>query len=287
MHSDSDASSLAQLKAKTRDELAGPVTDPPSYGDLAPVQTSAIRICTISLTGNDKIRLIGTPAPLTPLIRSAILSTWGTIQRESNYAGAHEFKLSGTPWHGQGPDSVRSRRLLSSLLFTMARVGWNLLQATDVSQREHDKDTLFFEYTEPPSQSASGSRETDAAGALREVELFAVSFHKSDRIRVISPQPPEVALRMMGLVKQAVASQWKYGIQQEQDYCGALEIKLQGNPWQAKGDESVYARMMLAQMIANFQADGFKLYASIGIGAGSDGHDVQSWVLRRISASWK
>ncbi|KAF9938145.1 hypothetical protein BGZ67_000530 [Mortierella alpina] len=89
----------------------------------------------------------------------------------------------------------------------------------------------------------------------------------------------------MGLVKQAVASQWKYGIQQEQDYCGALEIKLQGNPWQAKGDESVYARMMLAQMIANFQADGFKLYASIGIGAGSDGHDVQSWVLRRVLAA--
>ncbi|KAF9187942.1 hypothetical protein BGZ51_001634 [Haplosporangium sp. Z 767] len=249
---------------------------PPYYGSVPLVQTSSIRICTIALSGTDKIRLIGTPDPLTPLLRSAILSTWGTIQRECNFAGSHEFKLSGTPWDGQGPDTVRSRRLLSSILFTMARAGWNLLQATDVSMREHHKDTLFFEYTEPP-----GGVET-----LHEVELFAVSFHKSDRIRIISQQSPQVAIRMMELVKQAVVSQWKYGIQEEQDYCGALEIKLQGNPWSSKGDESVYARVMLAQIIANFRAEGFKLYGCIDIGEGHDSNDIESWIMRRVNASW-
>ncbi|KAI1314769.1 hypothetical protein EDD11_001738 [Mortierella claussenii] len=277
--------------------MKGDTAAPPSYGSLPPIQTSAIRICTISLTDTDKIRLIGTPPPLTPLLRSAVLNCWGTIQRESNYAGSHEFKLSGKPWHGQGPDAVRSRRLISGILYTMAKAGWDLIQATDVSKRLQDKDTLFFEYAGDAVVSSSPASSTSSSGSgagigassgdgLREVELFAVSFNRTDRIRVISQQPAQVAFRMMELIKQAVAAQWKYGIQSEKDYCGAVEIKLQGNPFGSRGDESVYARMMLAQMIANFKAEGYKLYTSVCIGVGSDGNDVESWVLRRMNASW-
>ncbi|KAF9110862.1 hypothetical protein BGX27_005779 [Mortierella sp. AM989] len=255
---------------------------PPSYGSLTPIQSSSIRICTISLLDKNKIRLIGTPPPLTPLLRSTIITCWGTILDESNYSGAHEFKLSGAPFRGEGPDLVRSRRLLLGLLYTMARAGWDLLQATDVSRREQDNDTLFFEYAGSIGGSSSSSGTVtpggiDAAG-LREVELFAVSFNRTDRIRVISQQSPEATFRMMELIKQAVASQWKYGIQSEKDYCGAMEIKLQGNPFGARGDQSVYARMMQAQMIANFRAEGFKLYTSIGLGTGKDGKDVESWI---------
>lgn len=76
-------------------------------------------------------------------------------------------------------------------------------------------------------------------------------------------------------------------IQAEQDYCGSAEIKLQGNPFKARRSESVHARMMLAQMIANFKAEGYKLYASLSIGEGKDGNDVESWVFRRMNASWQ
>ncbi|KAF9995822.1 hypothetical protein BGZ80_000670 [Entomortierella chlamydospora] len=273
--------------------MAHPKLDPtlPTYGSLSPIQTSSIRICTISLLDKNKIRLIGTPPPLAPLLRSAIITCWGTISKESNYAGAHEFKLSGAPFRGQGPDLVRSRRLILGLLYTMARAGWDLVQASDVSRRRQDKDSLFFEYAEPiggPSSSSGMRSLTGEIGpeGLREVELFAVTFNRTDRIRVISQQSSEAALRMMELIKQAVASQWKYGIQAERDYCGSLEIKLQGNPFGARGDQSVYARMMQAQMIANFRAEGFKLYTSIGLGSGEDGRDVESWILRRVNASW-
>ncbi|KAF9432859.1 hypothetical protein BGZ76_010230 [Entomortierella beljakovae] len=261
---------------------------PPLYSTLTPIVTNTIRICTIALLDKNKIRLIGTPQPLTPLLRSAIITCWGTISSESNYAGAHEFRLSGAPFRGEGPDLVRSRRLLLGLLYTMARAGWDLIQATDVSKRESDRDTLFFEYSPPASASSSSSRTVGYDGeGLREVELFAVSFNRTDRIRVISQQSPEVAYRMMDLIKQAVASQWKYGIQKEKDYCGAHEIKLQGNPFGARGDQSVYARMMQAQMIANFRAEGYKLYTSIGLGPGKEGNDVESWILRRTSLSWQ
>lgn len=71
----------------------------------------------------------------------------------------------------------------------MARAGWSLIHATDVSQKDDDKDTLFFEFKTPDP----------------DVEMFTVSFNKSDRIRVLD------APSMMLLVKQAIAAQWKYG----------------------------------------------------------------------------
>ncbi|KAF9206618.1 hypothetical protein BGZ49_002140 [Haplosporangium sp. Z 27] len=182
---------------------------PPSYGALPPVQTSSIRICSISLLDKNKIRLIGTPPPLTPLLRSAIITCWGTISRESNYFGAYEFRLKGAPFRGEGPDRVRSRRLILGVLYTMAKAGWDLIEASDVSRRKDDCDTLFFEYSEPIGESSS-STGTRSEG-LREVELFAVAFNSTDKIRIISQQSPESAFRMMELVKQAVASQWKYG----------------------------------------------------------------------------
>jgi len=45
--------------------------------------------------------------------------------------------------------------------------------------------------------------------------------------------------------------------------------------------------MLLAQMIANFKVEGYKLYASLSLGEGKDGRDVESWVLRRMNASWQ
>ncbi|KAF9424136.1 hypothetical protein BGZ94_008102 [Podila epigama] len=238
--------------------------NPPSYASLIPIQSNTVKVCTIALTGIDKVRLIGTPSDITAPLRSSIVHSWGTIQRESNYAGAHEFKLLGSPWNSQGPDSVRARRLVTAILYTMARAGWNLIQATDVSQKKEDKDTFFFEFKTPDP----------------EIEMFTVSFNKTDRIRVLDAPP------MMQLVKHAIETQWKYGIQKEQDYCGSLEVKLQGNPFRTRGDEFVFCRMMLAQMIANFKGVGFQLYASPYLGEGKEEDDVECWVFRRMSSTW-
>ncbi|KAF9586651.1 hypothetical protein BGW38_000025 [Lunasporangiospora selenospora] len=232
---------------------------------LPPTTADSIRICTVALTSTDKIRLIGTPPELTAPLRSGILESWGTIQRESCYAGSHEFKLKGKPWHVEGPDSVRARRLLAAVLLIMARNGWNLLQSTGMTRRDQDRDTLFFEHGVPDAQ----------------VELFTVSFNRSDRIRVIGLAP--LVSQMVTLLKQAISSQWKYGIQREKDYCGAYELKLEGRPFVAGGDQSIFTRMMLAQMLANFRAAGFKLYGSVNIGEGSDENEVESWVFRRAT----
>ncbi|KAG9063416.1 hypothetical protein KI688_004298 [Linnemannia hyalina] len=160
-------------------------------------ETVLPHVCCITLNETDKIRLLGVPPPLVDPIRNAITSSWGQIQSEQTYFGAHEFKLLGTPWRGQGTDSVTSRTLIVSVLRTMAVNGWNMLQAADVSKKEHGKDALFFETIDP----SLGQVMPD------EVDMFALSFNSSDKLRIIGNVPVSIVTA----VKQAVQTQWPSG----------------------------------------------------------------------------
>jgi len=232
-----------------------------SYAKLPPASFENIQVCSISFNMNDRIRLIAVPGEMTHAIRDAISLSWGKIQDEREYHGAHEFKLKGNPWLGHGDDSVYSRRLLAAILKTMAVNGWNLLQAADVSKKYNDKDTLFFEYGHPDP----------------EAQMVAMSFNLRDRIRVID------APELMPCVMEAVKSQWAWGTQNERDYNGAKEVKLRGNPWWPDGSETVYGRLLLCQIIANLKARGYKLYGSIDISVGTEGMDLESWIFRKTT----
>ncbi|KAG0335722.1 hypothetical protein BG004_008351, partial [Podila humilis] len=250
---------MAAMMSKGADQA------PPSYSSLIAPHEQSTRICCITLNEADKIRLIGCPPDITNGIRLAIRQGWGAIQRESDYSGAHEFKIMGNPWYGQGEESVQSRKLITSVLRVMANYGWNLIQAADVSKKQTDKDSLFFELGQFQDPQA---------------DLFAISFNRSDRIRVID------APHVVPWVKQAIQTQWRQGIQKEQTYATAHEFKLSGNPFYSDGSSAVFARMLLAQILANLRAQGYKLYTSVDISIGSDGMDVESWVFRRVSPAW-
>lgn len=235
-----------------------------SYQRLPPAEFGGIQVCSISFNMTDRVRLIGLPIDVINSMRTAITHSWGVIQKESDYYGTYEFKLTGNPWYGRGEDAVYSRRLLAAILRTMAQLGWNLLQAADVSKKPYDKDTLFFE---------KGMPDPDAA-------LFAMSFNMKDRIRLID------APSFAACVKDAIQSQWYNGIQKERDYCGSIEFKLSGNPWYPNGSETVSGRMLLCQIIANVRAKGFKLYGSVDISIGNKGMDLESWIFRRVGPAW-
>ena len=70
---------------------------PPSYSTLTAPHMETARVCVITLNESDKIRLIATQPELVQGVRQAIHCGWGKIQREQDYAGAHEFKLDGYP----------------------------------------------------------------------------------------------------------------------------------------------------------------------------------------------
>ncbi|KAF9947052.1 hypothetical protein BGZ72_010907 [Mortierella alpina] len=248
------------------------LTQPPSYSELAPPQRlQSPRVCCISLNSADKLRLIGTPPELTNPIRAAINTSWGPIQEESNYHGTHQFKIKGNPWYGQGKEAVPARRLLTGVLREMAQQGWNLIQSADVSKKQGDKDTLFFE-------SVALSHGVMDVGA---VDMFAVSFNSTDKIRVI-----DAGTHVVTAVREAIQMQWKAGIQREEFSQGAMEFKLSGYPFAADASAAVYSRMMLSQVLANLRALGYKLYASVDISMGHDGMDVESWVFRSVGPAW-
>ncbi|KAF9963454.1 hypothetical protein BGZ70_007406 [Mortierella alpina] len=235
-----------------------PLSQPPSYSVLAPPQhLQSPRVCCISLNGADKLRLIGTPPELTNPIRAAINTSWGPIQEESNYHGTHQFK---------------ARRLLTGVLREMAQQGWNLIQSSDVSKKQGDKDSLFFE-------SIAQSHGVMDVGA---VDMFAVSFNSTDKIRVI-----DAGTHVVTAVREAVQLQWKAGIKREEFSQGAIEFKLSGYPFVADASEAVYSRMMLSQVLANLRALGYKLYASVDISMGHEGMDVESWVFRSVGPAWE
>lgn len=173
--------------------LPAPPSAPPDYL-FEPVLP---RVCCITLNETDKMRLLGVPPTLVDPIRNAITSSWGQIQSEQIYFGAHEYKLLGNPWRGQGTDSVLARTLIVSVLRTMAINGWNIIQAADVSKKDHGKDALFFETIDP------------SIGIVlpAEVDMFAISFNSSDKLRIIGNVPSSVVTA----VKQAIDTQWPNG----------------------------------------------------------------------------
>ncbi|KAF9345227.1 hypothetical protein BGX26_003385 [Mortierella sp. AD094] len=240
----------------------------PSYsGYPVSFNPEQVRVCCISLNELDKIRLIGTPPELTLPIRQAIAGSWGSIQRESVHSGAPEFKLSGNPWCGQGVEAVDTRRLITAILRTMAQCGWNLIQASNVSIKPHNRSTLFFETSEVPD-----------AG---QVDMFSISFNRTDRIRLI-----DAPAFILPIVKGAIQTQWKQGISTERLYHESHEFKLNGNPFLADNQESLASRVMLTQILAALRGQGYKLYSSVDVSSAISGADGESWVFRRVGPAW-
>lgn len=231
-----------------------------------PVEYGNIQVCSISLHWTDRIRFIGLPMDVIHSMRTVITSTWGPMQKEEEYHGTHEFKLTAHPWYGQSEDPVGSGRLLVAILRTMAHFGWNLLQAADISKNGADKDNIFFE----------------KASADPNANLFAMSFSFGDVLRIIDA--PSFAAPQ---VKSAIQMHWNKGIQKERDCNGSLEIKFSGNPWHPEGSESVYGSKIICQIIANFREKGYKVYGCVNTVTNKKGADLATWIFRRVGQAWQ
>ncbi|KAF9382104.1 hypothetical protein CPC16_009537 [Podila verticillata] len=193
---------------------------PPSYSTLTAPHMEAARVCVITLNENDKIRLIAIPPELVQAVLQAIHTGWGKVQREQDYAGAHEFKLVA---------GGRERIL-------------------DMSKKQTDKDSFFFELGPVVDPKA---------------DMFAISFNKSDRIRVIDAP-----------------------ILHEKEYEGSIEFKLLVNLFYSDRHGAVYARMLMAQLLANLRSQGYKLHCSADVSFDVDGMDLDSWIFRRVGPAW-
>ena len=88
------------------------------------------------------------------------------MQREGNYCGSHEFKLSGNPWWASGEETVMARYLVGSLLSELRGAGWEVGATLDVSRKMQDKTVFIMKQCSPSKQdwAVIGFHETDKVG---------------------------------------------------------------------------------------------------------------------------
>jgi hypothetical protein len=67
----------------------------------------------------------------------------------------------------------------------------------------------------------------------------------------------------------------------EKDYAGSYEFKLGGSPFNPWKWDSIEARMMFIQILANLKSQGFSLYASIDISPKQQDEKIESWFFKR------
>lgn len=204
--------------------------------------------------------MIAFPAETIGLVRTIIQNSWARgIQRDSDYYGAHEFKLVGNPWHGQVWDAVRSRTLVLALLRDLYHAGWQLEASTDIMKKVTDKDTLFFTCGPAPPPSS----------------FFAVSFNEGDKMRLIEAGEPEIIAVRNVLGPWVQREEWKVP-----DV--AYQFQIHGYPWRAQGCEIVSTRILVLNVLNAFAAAGWVFYASIDISSGQG--DTDSWFFRKTKS---
>lgn len=100
-----------------------------------------------------------------------------------------------------------------------------------------------------------------SAGAPSFRTTFAcMSLNMGDRLRLI--QFPQSGI---DIVRGAIASAWRPGIQSEREYHGAYEFKMHGNPWYGQGSEAVPSRRLMCSVLASMYDAGWVLKASTDI----------------------
>ncbi len=220
----------------------------------------------LSLHRSDRIRLLAFQQAEIDGIRAVIKTSYNHgLQAEKTYGGSHEFKLYGNPWYGQSSDAISSRVVMREILAYLFSVGWILHASTDVSKKQMDKDTLFFrKQQQPPPPSA----------------WIAISFNKSDRLRLIGADP-QLTSAFKDLLVGMRLLQTDYGWKDKA--LGAWEFKLNGYPWWATGEETMSTRMLLMKMLECLESFGWSLYASVdqNTGSGDNSSETDTWYCVR------
>ncbi|KAK4685354.1 hypothetical protein P7C73_g4804, partial [Tremellales sp. Uapishka_1] len=230
-----------------------------------PMSSDSARFACVLLSKTDRLRMCNFPPEVCAYVGETVRRIWlAGIQREGDYEGTHEFKLSGRPWQGQGPEAVPSRRLLIHVLHALSHQGWDLHTSCDLSKRGFDKDSLFFRYR------------PERLHVQR--QFFAISFNETDKVRLIDSPHPAVMESFTGAI-----SRWPLGVQEaktKEPDC--FQIKLKGTPWRTiLGQEIVGARTMLCGLLQAMEQVGFELVGSVDMTASGNGNnaslDLDTW----------
>ena len=147
------------------------------------IQESGLRqqkpdFCAISLCKRIRLRLVECKE-MCHQVEQVIQRNQYLMQDKSVREKHAKLKLSGSPWHCSGYESVKSLQLICKISESMLRHDWALTDAIDISRREDDKSILLYRRCPPTS-----------------ARFCSISLTSSDHLRLIDfPHTDQEALR--------------------------------------------------------------------------------------------
>lgn len=88
----------------------------------------------------------------------------------------------------------------------------------------------------------------------------SVSLHMSDRIRLLG-----LPIAQRDALRASIQRTWPRGIQDEREYHGSHEFKLNGYPWAPSGEDALHARRLTGGILATLHEAGWILYITTDI----------------------
>ena len=251
----------------------------------------------VSLNRSDRLRVISAPPEVLHQVAGVVQQSWSRgIQAVRSYHGCHEYKLGGSPWWAEGEQAVASRRLIGSLLAALKHTGWEVAATLEISRQLDDKSLLLFRQsasiTRPPTSHKPGT-------LSMMVDWVSISFHETDKIRLVSGPGKETASQtsLREKVRARLAEGGEGVVQREREYHGATEWKLSGTPFSGTFGTGGQQRAMisfLSCILRDFNTSGWKLVTSADISAKyhSTKHeryplDLHTWFFLQVNFSLK
>lgn len=242
-----------------RDPFAAPLGSPLPFNS---------QFASLSLHHHDRLRFMGFAPSVLEGVRSTIRATYSRgLQSERVYGGAHEFKVHGRPWYGQGSDAIQSRILVREVLAYLFTQGYILHITTDISKKPDDKDTLIFRKQQSPPPPS---------------DWLAISFNRYDKIRLIGAEV-QLIDGVRSVLKSSQILQEEYW---KDVTSNAYEFKCKGYPWSPSGEATMATRMLLLRLFEALESQGWSMYASIDQNAAAGEHESEtdSWYCVRNQA---
>jgi hypothetical protein len=211
---------------------------------------STYTIC-ISLNSTDKIRVFA-PEEVIGLVRNTIIQTWSYgIQREKTISNGWQFKLNGNPWlrSANNDETYISAFMINTLIQTLYNHGWVFIGSIKSGQRQFDLNSLYFRFDSNLLQSLKSEPNPS--------RFFSLTLNKNDRIRLINAPNDLIAL-----VRTAINEAWSRGVQEEFNVIAGYEFKLKGKPWWCNGDETVFSRRLVSNILRLMRQYNWSLYAT-------------------------
>jgi hypothetical protein len=229
-------------------------TDAVIFEKREPISTHTI--C-MSLNSSDIIRVFA-PEEVIDLVRNTIIQTWSYgIQREKIISNGWEFKLNGNPWVGRmmiNDETYISAFMINALLQALYNHGWVFIGSIKSGQCQFDLNSLYFRFDSNLLQSLNS--ETNSS------RFFSLTLNQNDRIRLINAPNDLIAL-----VRTAINEAWPKGVQEELNVIAGYEFKLKGNPWWCDGEETVFCRCLVENILRLMRQYNWSLYATCKLSA--------------------